>query len=259
MYELDVLGVDAIRSVLCGDRRERVRDNAEILMREPGNGENSRNLVGYPSVFNQVTTLYSAANWEVREQIDVGAFDDVLADDCHLNYVHESASAMARNGLEGLGGMELSVDAHGLRVFARLPLDDIDVQRLIPKIERGVVNQMSFAFSVADEEYLRYTDEETGKEISLYTIKKLSRLYDVCVCPLGAYAQTEAALRSVLTGQSTGRSLEGPDGEEGRSQEGPKADEGRSDEGSQTRAALMAEGLEAAAKFPVREIKESDQ
>ncbi len=247
MYDdFDHLGIENIRAVLCGDIRTRVRDNADVELRVPGEPDaDYRVLTGYPAVFNVETTLYEGKRYVLREQIAPGAFDDVLTDDCHLNYVHESASAMARNKLEGVAGMNLSADEHGLRVFAQLPLDDLDVQRLIPKMKRGVVNQMSFAFTIADEELHQFTDEQE-REVSLYTITKVKRLYDVCVAPLGAYSQTEAALRSVFAAQLNGRSLtaggsEGQDALEGRSQEGSEGGEGRSQEGSRERAVLLAE------------------
>lgn len=230
--DFDILGIENIRALLMGDVRIRERANAEIQWRTPGDpaDANVRTCQGYPAVFNQITTLYEGKRYVLQEQISAGAFDDVLADDCHFNYVHESASAMARNGVQGPGGMDLSVDAHGLRVFARLPMDDLDVQRLAPKMDRGVVNQMSFAFSVAEEECHIFTDDQ-DREVHLYIITKVKRLYDVCVCPLGAYSQTEAMLRSVFAGQLAGRSIEGTPGGQGRAEEaGPEAGDGRADE-----------------------------
>lgn len=264
MYDLDQLGIENIRAVLCGDLRTRVRENAELQWRVPGEAgaaDEYRTLTGYPSVFMQPTVLYSGKRYVVMEQIARGAFDDVLKDDCHLNYVHESASAMARNNLNGVGGMQLSVDEHGLRVFAQLPLDDWDVQRLAPKMDRGVVNQMSFQFYVGDEGYQVYTDEE-DREVCLYTIKKVSRLLDVCVAPLGAYPTTEAALRSVFGAQLSGRALPSPGDSAGReASEGRAAtdgdaagvgsEEGRSDEGSHD-AALRAEAQAAVFRFRPR-------
>lgn len=245
MRELDGLSPEQVRALFVGERTVRERPHAEIEWREPGNGENIRVLIGYPAVFNSITTLYEGKSWVMQERIDPGFFRGVLADDCHLNYVHESASVMARNGMSGPGGMELSTDAHGMRVYARLPLDDLDVQRLAPKMDRRIVDQMSFAFTVAPggDRCEIFTDEE-GREVWLYTLLTCKRLYDVCVCPLGQYSQTEAMLRSYFSTQFAGRSIEGPPTLAVRSsEEGPQSGGVRADAGLHERLKLEAYAL----------------
>lgn len=259
MDDFDLLGIENIRAIVCGDVRTRVRDDAELQWRvpgEPGEADKYRVLTGYPAVFNAVTTLYEGKRYVIQEKIAEGFFDDVLSNDCHLNYVHESASAMARNGLQGIGGMTLSVDAHGLRVYAQLPLDDWDVQRIAPKMDRGVVNQMSFAFTPAEEDLHIFTDEQ-DREVHLYTLKKCRRMFDVCVAPLGAYSQTEAALRSVFAAQLNGRApigagLDASGSRAAKDGAGAGSGERRSNEGART--LLLAEGQ--AAVFRYRERKE---
>lgn len=254
--DFDTLGIENIRAVVFGDLRTRVRSHAGMEWRTPGDSDNYRVLIGYPAVFNEIATLYESKHYVLQERIAPGAFDGVLADDCHLNYVHESASAMARNGISGIGGMELSVDKRGLRVYAALPLDDLDVQRLAPKMDRGVVDQMSFAFTVA-EEHRSVSEDEQGREVSLYTITKIQRLYDVCVAPIGAYSQTEAALRSVFAVQISGRVV-GREALDGRSSaigddEGCEDGAGRSEEGSRVLRKLLAECDAANLMFIPRE------
>ncbi|HEY5506411.1 MAG TPA: HK97 family phage prohead protease [Coriobacteriia bacterium] len=252
--DFDILGIDNIRAVLCGDIRTREREQAEIQWRVPGESgkADTRTITLYPAVFNQETVLYESAQYVVKEVIAPGFFDDVLGDDMHLNYVHESPSAMARNrphmppSTDGVGCLDLSVDAHGLRAFAILPMDDVDVQRIEPKMRRSVVDQASFAFTVAEEDYMETTDGQ-GRTVSLYTLRKCRRLYDVCVAPLGAYSQTEALLRSVFATQVSGRSQEGHEIVPVRSQEGQEGGEGRAQAGRpRKRAALLAESTVAA-------------
>ena len=254
--DLDTLGIETLRSLYFGDTRIRDRNHADVKWRAAGDPEmpDVWVLTGYPAVTGEATVLYESKNYLMRETIAPGAFDDVLDDDCHLNYSHESPSAMCRNGLTGPGGMELSVDAHGLRVHALIPKDDIDAQRLAPKMMRGVVDQMSFAFSVGSEECL-CTEDEDGREVYDYTITKVRRLYDVTVCPLGAYSQTEAMLRSVL---ANGRSLEGRTDTPVRSEEGQDS-ESRADAGVQSvesdahkRAVIEADAALAALQFRPR-------
>lgn len=235
------LEADVIRSVYFGDVRLRERSHAEVKWRASGDPDspNVRNLIGYPAVFNSVYTLYEGENYLVTEEVAPGFFDEVLGDDCHLNFNHERPSAMCRNAphmpagkADGPGSMTLTVDAHGLRVFARVPMDDLDAQRLAPKMDRGVVDQMSYAFTVAEEDRLE-TKEPDGRHRVHYTLKKARRLLDVTVCPLGANRATEAVLRS-LAGQLAGRSYEGLPSVPSRADEaGPETVLGsRSSEGS---------------------------
>jgi len=244
-----VLSPDVIRAFYYGDRRVRDRQHAEVKWRASGDPQkaNVRILTGYPAVFNQPTILYESKDFVIRETIAPGFFDDVLEDDCHLNINHESSSAMCRNGIDGPGGMRLTVDAHGLRVFAQVPMDDLDAQRLAPKMDRGVIDQMSFAFSVEREDLL-ITEDEQGREVYDYTLIKCRRLYDVAVCPLGAYSQTEAMLRSVFA--LGGRSQEGRDLPVRSIEEGP-ALEDRSPEGPpvKRRAVLATQAALLVAQF----------
>lgn len=263
LRDLDALGPETLRAFFYGERRFRERPHAEVSWRAPGapgEAENVRILTGYPAIFNQVTTLYDGRSFCMQEQIDPGFFDDVLENDCHLTLSHESESAMCRNNpcmpaemQGGPGSMELSVDAHGLRVFARVPMDDMDAMRMAPKMDRGVVDQMSFAFSVAQEECLQTVGED-GRDLYLYTLVKCARLYDVCVAPLGAYSQTEAMLRSVFAVQLGDRSPEGPPDVPVRSEEGQEDGEGRATAGLQVaRSVLLAEGTVALRRFRRKE------
>jgi HK97 family phage prohead protease len=254
--DFDVLGIETIRSFYCGDIRTRDRQHADVKWRASGDPEKTgvRILTGYPAVFGQATTLYESRHFVIRETIAPEFFDGVLQDDCHLNYSHESPSAMCRNGLDGPGGMQLSVDAHGLRVYAQVPMDDVDAQRLAPKMDRGVVDQMSFAFTVAREDCLQTTDED-GREVYEYTLRECERLYDVCICPLGAYSQTEAMLRSLSA--MNGRSEEGRLDIPARSEEGqepePRAQAGACVQlDARKRSVLLTESAVAVSQFKPR-------
>ena len=124
---IDQLGLEVIRSVYFGDVRLRDRAQADVKWRASGDPDKAdvRILTGYPAIFSQRYTLYESDQYIITEEVAPGFFDDVLANDCHLNIGHDANTAMARNGIKGAGGMELSVDAHGLRVYAQLPMDDL--------------------------------------------------------------------------------------------------------------------------------------
>lgn len=180
-------------------------------------GDGSWLIEGYAAVFDQRTTLYDGNFLRVTEDIDPGFFDGVLerlalpqGDEkrtlVHLNYVHEMPAAVASTDVEGIGGLSLAADEAGLRFEARVDREDPDAQRMAVKMRRGVANQASFAFTIAREEATT-TDLEDGRQQDHYRLLEADELFDVCVCPRGAYQQTISQLRSYAA--AIGRSPEG--------------------------------------------------
>lgn len=161
-------------------------------------GDGSYTFNGHAAVFNQVTTLYKGRSFSMTEEIATGAFDDVLAasPDVHFNLGHDMNRVMARTGVSGVGGLELSTDPIGLRTFSRLSPDDPDVVALEVKMRLGLIDQMSFKFQIGAYE-ITTTSDETGYENDHRRITTVSELYDVCACAQGAYPQTDASLRSL--------------------------------------------------------------
>lgn len=201
---LDGLTRDSIRSIIVPETRTVAVPLEGLEWRASETGDGSRVLTGYAAVFGQRTTLYSGKYYQLDEVIAPTAFDGVLATnpDVHLNIGHDMSRAIARTGIKGIGGLELAADAHGLRVYARVSMNDPDVQALAAKMDLGVMDQMSFAFRMGATTEVVETDEN-GRETELLTIQTVSALYDVCVCAQGAYSTTEAALRSLaLAGAS---------------------------------------------------------
>ncbi len=173
----------------------------DLHLREPRTSENGSDdlyLDGYAAVFNQETTLYDGSFVRLREVIAPTAFDEVLAaePDVHLVIGHNLDLPLARTGIDGTGGLQLAADDHGLQVRARLNPKVSYVRDLAENMRMGVVDQMSFAFTVAEDETTVTTNED-GSEDELRTIKRMKALYDVTVTPQGAYSQTSAALRSL--------------------------------------------------------------
>lgn len=178
------------------DREVRVATLAEWELRDAvGTGDGSYTLTGYAAVYDQPTTLYDGRSLRIDEQIKRGAFTRVLgeAPDVHLVVNHDMSRAVARTGVSGIGGLELREDDHGLRVFARLDSADPDVQSLYSKMTRGIVDQMSFAFTVAADSL--ETRDDGSKATEMRTIEEIGQLFDVSVCAQGAYTQTSASIR----------------------------------------------------------------
>lgn len=145
---------------------------------------------GHAAVFNQRTFIGPKA-WGFWEQVAPGAFSRAVEeDDVAFLYNHNDDTVMARTGS---GTLKLREDKVGLVVEAELDSTDSDVARLVPKLERGDVSKMSFAFSVEKESW---EELEDGSE--LRTIEAVSPLWDVSAVTFPAYAGTDAALRSLV-------------------------------------------------------------
>lgn len=166
-----------------------------VEVRDAGEtGDGSYTITGHAATTNSEYVLYESDSVRIRERISSDAFGDVLGDDVHLNINHDMRYAMARTGVTGVGALELSMDSVGLRTFARVSPKITFVSDLAEQMRLGVIDQMSFAFTIADETRTVVDDGELYDV--LYDITKIGKLYDVCVCAQGANPQTDASLRS---------------------------------------------------------------
>ena len=135
-------------------------------------GEDSApTLEGYAATFNQEYDL-----GPFRERIDPAAFTRTLSmnPDVRLLIDHKG-QPLARTKS---GTLQLSTDSQGLHVRSSLDPNDPDVQRLLPKMRRGDLDQMSFAFRVPsggdswEEDYTLRTIREAnlaGGDVSVVT------------------------------------------------------------------------------------------
>lgn len=149
----------------------------------------SLHFSGYASVFDKGYDLYGGPPIGWTEYIERGAFDKTLKEkpDLHLLMNHEGLP-LARTKS---GTLQLSVDDTGLRVDADLDRRDPDVQRLQTKMERGDIDEMSFAFRVKRQSWSADETERRIEEVSLHK-------GDVSVVNFGANPHTSATLRSSL-------------------------------------------------------------
>jgi HK97 family phage prohead protease/HK97 family phage major capsid protein len=145
-------------------------------------------LEGYAAVFD---VPYEVWDWlgEYTEEVDPEAFDKTLRDksDVRLLVNHEGLP-LARTKS---GTLKLVTDHMGLHVEARLDASDPDVQRLDPKIRRGDLREMSFAFAVPKGGEWWNDD---------YTHRRLIEveLYDVSVVTWPANPQTSVDLAGAV-------------------------------------------------------------
>ena len=135
---------------------------------------------GYAAVFDTVTDL----GW-VHEVIERHAFDNADMSDIVMKYNHEnSVLPLART--RG-GSLQFTIDEHGLKIRAKLPETSVN-KDIYTLIRAGILNKMSFAFTVRTEEYDYETD--TRKILSF------DKIFDVSVVDVPAYETTEIYARS---------------------------------------------------------------
>lgn len=156
-----------------------------VTIRSVEGRQDTRTLVGYAAVFDRPALIGSGA-LRFRERVARGAFAKTIQEaDVRLLVNHDPNHVLARTTN---GTLRLSEDEIGLRVEADLDLLDHEAALWARRIERGVVNQMSFAFDVIREDWDLEADppERTLLEV---------RLWDVSVVTFPAYVDTVASVR----------------------------------------------------------------
>jgi len=150
-----------------------------------GKEKEERKMTGHAAVFGEATEICGC----FREQIEPGAFKkSIKDDDVRALFNHNPDYVLGRNTA---GTLRMKEDEQGLRVEIDPP--DTQIARdLSTSIERGDISQMSFAFQVLEEEWIR---GESAKQLDLWKIKKV-RLYDVSPVTFPAYEGTDIAMRS---------------------------------------------------------------
>ena len=173
------------------DREYRMIEIGAIEAREEQNGE--KIVEGYATTYNREYSLYDDGSYEVREQIDRGAFDDADTKDTIMQYNHEGrVFARISNGT-----LRLSSDEHGLKIRADLGGTEIGRQ-LYEEIKGGYTTKMSFGFTVAKQE--RTEEKDNGKIIIHRKITGIRKLYDVSAVSLPANDTTEISARNFSEG-----------------------------------------------------------
>ena len=165
-----------------------IKNDKELRMMEFRADEEEGKMIleGYPVVFNQ-ETMIGDEEWGWKEIIDSHALDETDMSDCCLKYNHgdnKGVLARVRNG-----SLSLSIDSIGLKMRAELidTTDNVDIYKCV---KSGLLDKMSFAFNVLEEEY------DWQSKPNRRTIKKIGRLFDVSVVDIPAYDQTSIYARS---------------------------------------------------------------
>jgi len=178
------------RSVLCSQQSLEVRMaereiralSQPVEVRADDNGV--IRVAGYAAIFGEETNIAGM----FTETIERGAFKSAIerGDDVVFLINHEGLPlARTRSGT-----LKLSEDERGLYMETELDPDDPDVRSIVPKMKRGDLDKMSFAFVPTQQSW-----DENGA-IPKRTIQDVE-LFDVAIVTTPAYAGTEIGLRSL--------------------------------------------------------------
>jgi HK97 family phage prohead protease len=153
--------------------------------------DQSLRVSGHAAVFGQRTVIGSTRHGFV-EQVHPKAMADVLDDDVRYLENHDGLP-LARTKS---GTMQLSIDNVGLRTDA--DLNPVAGLNHFSAIERGDLDQMSFAFTIELDEVRQLpSDDPDFPDMVERTILKVGRLYDVSGVTFPAYEGADVGVRSM--------------------------------------------------------------
>lgn len=128
-------------------------------------------IEGYASVTGEPYAVTDAMG-EYQETVEPGAFTKTLADkdDVRLLFNHEGLP-LARTKSSTLA---LTEDKTGLKVEATLDTRSVTSNDLLVAVERGDVDEMSFAFKVVRQEWNDDYSERWIKEVKLFDVSAVT-------------------------------------------------------------------------------------
>ena len=159
-----------------------VKEQREFRMEQAE--QNGNTIRGYAAVYN------SDSEWMggFYEQIETGAFDDVLDNDVRAYFNHDENLLLGR---VSSGTLRISTDKRGLFYEVDLP-NTTYANDLVELMKRGDVNQSSFAFLIEKDRW----EQRGGTTYRI--IEKVSRLLDVSPVSQPAYPDATSELKRDL-------------------------------------------------------------
>ena len=187
---------------------EQDADGKELAI--PNNRFNSEKFVeGYATTFEDPYVLWQEPDWEdsrgqvhkgwtYREIMHEGCMEGADMSDVIFLYDHEGR-VYARNRNETL---YIEPQLHGLYVAA-------DLSRTTPagwmyeEISEGNVDQMSWAFTIAEED----VEEDEENHVVTFHVRRIKKVFDVSAVSRPADPNTEISARRVIDGAIEERRL----------------------------------------------------
>lgn len=173
------------------DKKEVRFFSQDIIVRNQEENPNEMIVEGYAVVFDSPVTH------GFTEIIKKGAFDKCNMKDVPLKYNHDDSHlilARTRNG-----SLKLEVDDKGLKIRAKL-IDTTSNVDIYKSLKAGLLDKMSFAFTVSEEQWDVKTDTRT--------ITGIDCLYDVSVVDTPFYDTTEIYARALNSLDSEKKKLD---------------------------------------------------
>ena len=158
-----------------------IRRGVPVEIREGEDGE--VRVAGYAAVFNEETNIGGM----FTEVIMRGAFTNAIGRDDVVFLINHEGLPLARTRS---GTLTLVEDERGLYMEAMLDQTDPDVRSIVPKMKRGDLDKMSFAFRPVRQKW------DDSAKMPKRMIQE-AQLFDVSIVTTPAYDGTEIALRSL--------------------------------------------------------------
>ena len=150
--------------------------------------EDGRLVAGLAAVYNSRTNL-----GQFEEEIAPGAFDSAIgASDARALFNHDPNHLLAR---QGSGTLSIEDSKDGLRYEFNMPETSLGNDLLV-LMERGDLNQSSFAFTIAEGGQEWRKEQRDGQDVHVRKITKVERLYDVSPVTYPAYQDTTVGKRA---------------------------------------------------------------
>ena len=180
-------------------------ENCGLMVREEGEGQQSRRVVGKPIVFGvrSVNLTPWSSTRVVYEVLEPGCISDELLQrsDVVLNLNHSNqVQHILGRYRKGTGTLALAKRENYIESDCDLPETTAANDTLV-LIKRGDITGMSFAFADDYEDtengvsYERTAETIDGKEVWLRHVKRITGLYDVSIVTTPAYEQTSVGTR----------------------------------------------------------------
>lgn len=177
-------------------------------------------LEGKAVAFDDVTTLYRGRfmgeDYEIREIITREAFNNTDMSDVFLKYNHSDdymACARTKNGT-----LELEVREDGVYMKAKLSKRISAAVDLYEGVKSGLIDKMSFAFTIAKDGESTEERTEDGVRIITYTVRAIDKMYDVAAVNVPAYDNTSIYARRIDDAEARHEAVEAEKLEKMRSQ-----------------------------------------
>lgn len=171
------------------------RDFVLAVMEQAAEEQEEKKMVqGYASVFDHPYTLWEDDEFVIQEQVDSRAFDETDMSDVIFQYNHEGrVFARTKNNT-----LSVIPDEKGLAILADLGGTDIGLQ-LYQEIRGGYTTQMSYGYTVENS---KWEDRELddGRILSLRTITRVKKVYDVSAVSIPANDATSISVRDLSDG-----------------------------------------------------------